>query len=91
MGWIKSIAHETEAIAEYWEVVSIFYDHKAQTSNLAVCGWVSKAAYNANSPALISRNWNIPSGSAPKLAEGAVAFITAFARSQPEFHGSEDE
>lgn len=34
--------------------------------------------------------WEIPSGLAPELAAGAIAFVTGYARAQPEFEDSED-
>lgn len=91
MAWIKAIEQElTGVVVEYWEVISINYLHKQQTSNLTVGEWVNQAAYDANKAHVVEKNWIIPSGLAPELAAGAVGFITAYARAQPEFEGSED-
>lgn len=88
MAWIKNIAHESHgAVASYWEVVSVFYDHKRQISILEVGGWVSAQAYADGLAPLMTKNWEIPSGLAPQLATGAVQFVSGFAKSQSEFEG----
>lgn len=91
MAWIKEIAHESHgAIASYWEVVSVYYDHRRQLSQLEVGGWVSAEAYANGLAPLLVKNWEIPSGLAPQLAAGAIAFVSGFAKQQPEFQGATD-
>lgn len=91
MAWTKVIKHPSNgAEASYWEVISINYDHKSQLSMLQIAGWVDGQAYEDGLEPLIVKNWEIPSGLAPQLAAGAIAFITNFAKSQPEFEGSTD-
>lgn len=88
MAWIKSIKHpEHGAIALYWEVMTVLYDHQAQSSTLQAGGWVTKQDYDDGMAPLMVRRWEIPSGLAPELAAGAVAFISGFAKQQPEFEG----
>lgn len=88
MAWIKEIEQEnTGAIASYWEVMSVFYEHQRQMSVLIVGGWVSEEAYNNKKSPLLVKSWEIPSGLAPALTEGAVGFVTAFAMSHAEFEG----
>ena len=86
MGWSKSIAREDNAaVATYWEVISIYYDHAKQVSDLAVGGWVDQAAYDQGYQPLMTKNWVIPSGLAPELATGAVTFVSTFVQAQEEF------
>lgn len=88
MAWIKELEHnETGAIASYWEVMSVHYDHRAQTSILVAGGWVSKVAYDGAKEPLLTKRWEIPAGLAPQLAAGAVSFVSGFAKAQPEFEG----
>lgn len=88
MAWNKEIEQEsTGAVASYWEVISVFYEHQRGASTLVVGGWISEEAYNNNKSPLLVKSWEIPSGLAPELAEGAVGFVTSFAMSQPEFEG----
>lgn len=88
MAWIKTIAHEAHgAEAHYWEVISVYYEHKRQLSILEVGGWVNAEAYNNGLSPLLTKIWEIPSGLAPQLATGAVQFVSGFAKSQPEFEG----
>ena len=90
MAWLKDIEEQnTGAIASYWEVIGIQYNHRTQFSVLEVGGWVSEDAYTANKNPLIYKSWEIPSGLAPELAAGAIAFVTGYAMSQPEFEGAE--
>lgn len=90
MAWIKNIEHvEFGAVASYWEVVSIQYDHRKQLSELKVGGWVSEQAYLDGKEPLIVKMWEIPSGLAPELSQGAITFVTNFAKSQPEFEGAQ--
>lgn len=92
MAWLKEIAREDNAaVATYWEVISIYYDHAKQVSDLAVGGWVDQAAYDQGYQPLMTKNWVIPSGLAPELATGALAFVGGFAKNQPEFEGWENE
>lgn len=89
MAWIKQIAHpEHGASANYWEVISIYYDHKRQQSVLEVGGWVGQAEYDAGLSPLMTKIWEIPSGLAQQLAEGAIAFVSGYAMAQPEFEGA---
>lgn len=91
MAWIKNIAHpEHGAVASYWEVMSVYYDHKRQISTLQVGGWVSATEYNSNMAPLLIKIYEIEAGLAPQLAQGAVAFIAGYARQQPEFEGSQN-
>lgn len=92
MAWIKQIADEsTGAVAEYWEVIGVVYDHRSQISTLSVGGWVNKLHYNANRNPLLRREWIIPSGLAPQLAAGAVAFVSGYAKQQAEFDGWQED
>jgi hypothetical protein len=91
MAWIKEIEQtDTGAVAAYWEVIGIQYNHRTHLSVLEVGGWVSEAAYTANKNPLFYKSWEIPSGLAPELAAGALAFVSGYARAQPEFEGSEE-
>lgn len=91
MAWIKEIEQEsTGAVASYWEVISVFYEHQRGASTLVVGGWISQEAYNNSKSPLLVKSWEIPSGLAPALAEGAVGFVSAFAKSQIEFDGYEE-
>jgi hypothetical protein len=91
MAWIKSIKNpQYGAIAEYWEVLSVYYNHRRQVSILEIGGWVDKAEYDNNSSPLLTRSYEIPSGLAPELAVGAVAFVSGYAKAQPEFEGWEN-
>lgn len=91
MAWIKSIAREDNgAVATYWEVISIYYDHSKETSDLAIGGWVDEEAYTNNLQPLMTKNWIIPAGLAPELAAGALAFVGGFAKNQEEFEGWEN-
>lgn len=86
MSWEKSIVREDNgAIASYWEVISVFYNHRTQNSELTVGGWVSEDAYTTGLEPLIVKSWNVPAGLAPDLSVGAVAFVSGFAQEQPEF------
>jgi len=86
MSWIKSIAREDNgAVATYWDVISVVYNHREQLSNLTVGGWVDEEAYASNLQPLILKEWIIPAGLNPQLAAGAVAFVSGYAQSQPEF------
>lgn len=88
MAWVKSIAREDNgAVATYWEVISVFYSHSEQKSLLMAGGWVDQNAYENNLQPLMIKEWDIPSGAAPDLATGAVAFVSGFAKAQPEFEG----
>lgn len=88
MAWIKNIEDEsTGVIVPYWEVVSVFYNHRLQLSVLEVGGWASKDAYDNNKAPVLVKRWEIPSGAAPQLAQGAVAFVSGYAKQQPEFQG----
>lgn len=90
MAWIKQIEQqETGVVVSYWEVVSVYYNHKKQESLLEVAGWVSQQAYEDGKLPVINKSWQIPSGLAPQLAAGAVAFVSGYAKSQPEFEGWE--
>jgi hypothetical protein len=91
MAWIKEIEQtDTGAVAAYWEVIGIQYNHRTQLSVLEVGGWVSQAHYSANKNPLFYKSWEIPSGLAPELAAGALAFVSSYARAQPEFEGNEE-
>ena len=91
MAWFKDIEEQnTGAVAAYWEVIGIQYNHRTQMSVLEVGGWVSQAHYSASKSPLITKFWEIPSGLAPELAAGALAFVSGYARAQPEFEGSEE-
>lgn len=91
MAWFKDITEQnTGAVASYWQVISILYNHRTQKSVLEVGGWVSQAAYSENKSPLMTKYWEIPSGLAPELAAGALAFVEGYARQQPEFEGSEN-
>jgi hypothetical protein len=86
MAWEKSITREDNgAVATYWEVISIYYNHRTQKSILAVGGWVSQSAYENSLEPLMTKSWEIPSGLAPELASGAVTFVSTFAQAQAEF------
>jgi hypothetical protein len=88
MGWIKEIEQvDTGVLVPYWEVISVFYSHKNQLSTLEVGGWASKEAYDDGKSPVMVKSWVIPSGLAPQLAAGAVAFVGGYAKSQPEFEG----
>jgi hypothetical protein len=92
MAWIKEIEEEnTSAVARYWQVISILYNHRSQKSVLEVGGWVSKDAYDNQKTPLMTRHWEIGSGLAPELAAGALAFVEGYALSQLEFQGAEIE
>jgi len=91
MAWLKEIEiEETGVKALFWEKISIFYSHYDQKSVFKVGGWVSAAAYAARKLPLKEMTWEVPSGLAPELAAGADAFLTAYARAQPEFEGATD-
>lgn len=91
MAWLKEIEEpNTGATAVYWEVMGIAYNHRTQVSVLEVGGWVSESHYTNNKSPLIVKYWEIPSGLAPELAAGALAFVGGYARAQPEFVNSED-
>ncbi len=91
MGWLKQIEQvETGVVVGFWEVISVFYSHKNQISTLEVGGWVNKDAYDNGKQAVIIKSWHIPSGLAPELATGAVAFVSGYAKAQPEFEGWEN-
>lgn len=88
MAWVKEIEQtETGVLVSYWEVISVYYSHKNQESILEVGGWVSESAYNDAKNPVIVKAWKIPSGLAPELAAGAVAFVSGYAKAQPEFEG----
>lgn len=90
MAWIKNIEHpDNGAVATFWELIGVVYDHRAQTSVLTVGGWVSQEAYASKEPLMVKR-WEIPSGLAPELAAGAVAFVSGYAKQQSEFVGATD-
>ena len=91
MAWLKNITEErTGAIAPFWEVISIVYNHREEQSDLTVGGWVSEDAYNEGKDPIITKNWSISSGLAPELSAGAISFVTSYARAQDEFEGSEE-
>lgn len=91
MAWIKEyVDPDTGVTASYWEVIGIDYRHREQLSTLQVGLWISQAAYQANKAAIRTKTYLIPSGLAPQLSAGAIAFVASYARSQPEFEGSED-
>ncbi len=86
MSWVKAIKREDNgAIATYWEVISVVYNHRDQLSQLVVGGWVDEQAYLDNLQPLMLKEWIIPAGLAPQLAAGAVAFVSGYAQAQPEF------
>lgn len=88
MAWIKEIKRQDNgASAFYWEVISIHYSHIEQTSRLIVGGWVSQEAYEELKEPLMTKEWEIPSGLAPELSAGALAFVGGFAKSQVDFAG----
>lgn len=90
MAWIKNIEDSsTGVVASYWEVISVYYNHKKQESLLEVGGWVSEQAYVDGKNPIMNKAWQIPSGLAPELASGAVAFVSGYAKQQPEFEGWE--
>jgi hypothetical protein len=88
MGWIKEIEQtDTGLTVPFWEVISVFYNHRTQVSHLEVGGWVSKQAYDDGKIPIMTKSWQIPAGLAPELAAGAVAFVAGYAKAQPEFTG----
>ena len=88
MGWCKTIEDEKTGVnVTFWEVISVVYNHREQQSDLCVGGWISKSAYDSNKDPAMVKNWTIPSGLAPELATGAVAFVSSYAKTQPEFEG----
>ncbi len=91
MAWLKEYTDpDTGVTASYWEVIGIDYKHREQLSTLQVGLWISQAAYEANKACLRTISYLIPSGLAPELSAGAITFVEGYARSQPEFAGSED-
>jgi hypothetical protein len=91
MAWIKEITHPDHgAVASYWEVMSVYYDHRRQLSTLQVGGWVSVDEYNSNMSPLLIKIYEIETGLAPQLAQGAVSFVAGYARAQDEFSGSQN-
>lgn len=91
MAWIKEIEQtSTGAVAAFWEVIGIQYNHRTQISVLEIGGWVSEEHYSNNKSPLILKHWEIPAGLAPQLAAGALAFVSGYARAQPEFVDSEN-
>lgn len=91
MAWLKSIPHPDFGVSvAFWEVLGVNYDHREQKSLPTVGGWNSQADYDAGKIPLMTKSYYIPSGLAPELAAGAVAFVTQYARAQDEFEGSED-
>lgn len=91
MAWLKEFVDvDTGVAASYWEVIGIEYQHKQQISNLRVGLWVSEAAYNDGKSPIKVLAYSIPSGLAPELAAGALAFVSGYAKSQPEFEGWEE-
>jgi len=88
MAWLKEyIDPDTGVSASYWEVIGITYQHREQLSELKVGLWSSADAYAANKATLRVKTYLIPSGLAPELATGALAFVSGYAKSQPEFEG----
>lgn len=79
------------AIASYWEVISIFYNHRKNKSSLVMGGWVSKVAYESDKEPLMTIDWEIDAGLAPQLAAGALEFVKNYAKSQPLFEGAIEE
>jgi hypothetical protein len=91
MAWIKSYTLEdTGVVASYWEVIGIHYQHREQISALQVGLWISGDAYTQNKAPLQIKTYIIPSGLAPELAAGALAFVSGYAKAQPEFEGWEE-
>lgn len=91
MAWKKQFTHpNTGSVGEFWEVIGISYNHRAQKSLLSVGCWVNKDAYDAEKHPMHEMSWEIPSGLAPQLSAGAVGFVTNYVRSLPEFEGSEN-
>lgn len=91
MAWVKSILREDLKIsADYWEFISIHYKHREQMSEIILGGWPSQTHFEEGADPLLTRTYMVPAGQAPDLAAGALAFCTAYARSQEEFAGSVD-
>lgn len=91
MAWTKEYVQQDTGltIQGYWEVIGIEYQHQAQLSELKVGCWFSAQAYTDGKYPLTTKVYSIPSGLAPELAAGALAFVTQYAMSQPEFEGAE--
>lgn len=91
MAWIKSILRpDLQISADYWDFISIHYKHREQMSEVIVGGWPTQAHFNSGADPLLTRTYMVPAGQAPELATGALQFCTTYARSQPEFEGSEE-
>ena len=91
MAWIKQfVIEDTGVQGNFWEMISINYNHRKQVSEMVIGLWINQAAYDAEKEPIHFKIYSIPSGLAPELAGGAIAFTSGYARSQPEFEGSED-
>lgn len=88
MAWIKEIIQPNRVKLSYWELINVFYDHKAQISMFNYGGWVDEAAYTDGVDPVVVESMQIPAGQAPQLAQGAMAFGNAVIRGLDKFHGS---
>lgn len=91
MAWIKEwVDPDNDSVGNFWETQTILYNHRTQLSEMTIGVWKDAAAYNANKRPLFTKSYIIPSGLAPQLAQGAKAFVQAYAKAQPEFQGATD-
>ena len=91
MAWKKQITIPNNGVVvEHFSLIDARYSHREQVTVFIYGGWVNKAAYDDNLEPVIRETVEFPSGEAPQLSAGVIAFAENKIRALPEFTGSED-
>ena len=90
MIWHKDVTDEqTGLVVSYWTELELQYDMLRGLVFLRVGGFASLQAIADKKQPVLRREYLIPEGTNPELGQAGRAFLNQYARSQPEFVGSE--
>lgn len=78
----------TGETVNWWELVSISYDAKSDSSEVVYAGWANHTAWSNKLAPAATLSWKVTSAAAPALASSVKAFAQGVAQASAELHGA---